>query len=293
MSLPLDHIVIVVNDLESAIADYMALGFNVQHGGDHPGRTTHNALVVFADGSYFELIAWKAPAPEERWWKLLQRHGEGIVDYALLPRSTADTVAGAAARGLVLDGPLDGGRLRPDGERLRWQTARPPSPDLPFLCGDVTPRALRVPEGAARVHPNGALGVASLAIAVHDLDASLARYRALFGDGDGGDDERAHVGQAVALPGSSGRIAVVAVGGSALVLSAPRDPIGEPSSPLTQRLAARGEGPYALVLRTTDAAQTSAALDPARTHGALIEFELVEAPASGERIESDRAVTRQ
>ncbi|XAH23086.1 VOC family protein [Xylophilus sp. GW821-FHT01B05] len=270
MSLPLDHIVIAVHELDAAIADYTALGFNVQRGGDHPGRTTHNALVVFADGSYFELIAWKAPAPEERWWQLLQRHGEGIIDFALLPRSTAETVTGAAQRGLQLEGPLDGGRLRPDGERLLWQTARPTSLDLPFLCGDLTPRALRVPEGDARVHPNGALGVASLAIAVHDLDTTLARYRALFG-GD--------VGPSVALPGSGVRQAVIFIGGSALVLTAPRDPIGSPASPLAQRLAVRGEGPYALVLHTDDAAQTSAALDLSRTHGALIEFELVEAPS--------------
>ncbi|HEY8332049.1 MAG TPA: VOC family protein, partial [Pseudomonas sp.] len=105
MTLPLDHIVIAVHDLDIAILDYTALGFHVLRGGDHPGRTTHNALVVFADGSYFELIAWKAPAPEERWWQLLQRHGEGIVDFALLPRSTAATVTAAGERGLLLDGP--------------------------------------------------------------------------------------------------------------------------------------------------------------------------------------------
>jgi catechol 2,3-dioxygenase-like lactoylglutathione lyase family enzyme len=272
MSLPLDHIVIAVSDLEAAVADYTALGFNVQRGGDHPGRPTHNALVVFADGSYFELIAWKEPAPQERWWQLLQRHGEGIVDFALLPRSTSDTVAGAAQRGLVLDGPLEGGRLRPDGERLRWQTARAPSPDLPFLCGDITPHALRVPEGDARVHPNGALGVASLSIAVNDLYTTLAHYQALFGGGS--DDRHDPVGQPVALPGRGPRLAIVRLGSSALVLSAPRDAIGGPSSPLAQRLAARGEGPYALVLRTTDASQTSGPLDLARAHGALIEFEL-------------------
>jgi len=279
MSLLLDHIVIAVHDLEATIADYAALGFNVQRGGDHPGRSTHNALVVFADGSYFELIAWKAPAPQERWWQLLQRHGEGIVDFALLPQRIADTVAHAAQRGLVLEGPLEGGRLRPDGERLRWQTARAPSPDLPFLCGDVTPRALRVPGGDATVHPNGALGVASLVVAVHDIDATLARYRALFGDGQekGHNDGRAHVGRAVALPGGGLRLAVISIGDSDVVLAAARDPIGGPSSPLAQRIAARGAGPYALVLRTADAAQTSGALDATRTHGALIEFELVEA----------------
>ena len=71
MSLPLDHIVIAVQDLERTIADYQSLGFNVLRGGEHPGRSTHNALVVFADGAYFELIAWRAAAPEERWWQQL------------------------------------------------------------------------------------------------------------------------------------------------------------------------------------------------------------------------------
>lgn len=267
MSLQLDHIVIAVSDLETAIADYTAAGFTVQPGGEHPGRSTHNALVVFADGSYFELIAWKARAPQERWWQLLQRHGEGIVDFALLPGSTAEVVAGAARRGLELDGPLDGGRLRPDGERLRWQTARPRSADLPFLCGDITPRALRVPEGDVRVHANGAIGVASLAVAVQDIDVTFARYRNLLDDDE---TRRPAVGRPVALPGGGSRLAFVALGTSTLVLASPRDPVVGPSSPLAQRLAMRGEGPYAIVLRT----RTGAAPDlSSLTHGASIEFD--------------------
>jgi catechol 2,3-dioxygenase-like lactoylglutathione lyase family enzyme len=276
MSLKLDHIVIAVHDLERTIADYGALGFHVLRGGDHPGRATHNALVVFGDGSYFELIAWREPSPTERWWQLLQRHGEGIVDFALLPRDTAATVADAKARGLALDGPLDGGRVRPDGERLRWQTARAPSADLPFLCGDLTPRALRVPEGDVRVHANGALGVASLAIAVRDLDATLARYRALLGTVP--DDADTHIGEPVAVPGSNVRVAIIALGGSVLVLSSPRENNNVPdaeegSGILAQRIAARGEGPYALVLHT-DRPQSTGTFDLARAHGALIELDL-------------------
>jgi len=274
MSLKLDHIVIAVHDLERTIADYGALGFHVVRGGAHPGRATHNALVVFGDGSYFELIAWREPSPTERWWQLLQRHGEGIVDFALLPRSTAVTVADAKARGLSLDGPLDGGRVRPDGERLRWQTARAPSADLPFLCGDLTPRHLRVPEGEVRVHPNGVLGVASLAVAVRDLDATLARYRALLGPVS--DDAAMHIGEPVALPGSNVRVAVIALGGSVLVLSSPRENAAvekEGGDALSQRLAARGEGPYAVVLHT-EAPKSTGVLDLAGTHGALIELDL-------------------
>ena len=274
MPLKLDHIVIAVHDLERTIADYGALGFHVLRGGDHPGRATHNALVVFGDGSYFEVIAWRQASPGERWWQLLQKHGEGIVDFALLPRDTAATVAGAKERGLLLEGPLDGGRVRPDGERLRWQTARAPSADLPFLCGDLTPRALRVPEGEVRVHANGALGVASLAVAVRDLDATLARYRALLGTD--AEDAGTHIGNHVALPGSNVRVAVIVLGGSVLVLSSPRENAahaGEGSDTLTQRIAARGEGPYALVLHT-DRPQSTGAFDLARTHGALIELDL-------------------
>lgn len=272
MTLPLDHIVVAVHDLEKTIADYTALGFHVLRGGDHPGRTSHNALVVFADGAYFELIAFKEPSPNERWWRQLDAHGEGIVDFALLPPNTATTVAEAAQRGLQLQGPLDGGRLRPDGERLQWQTARSPTQDLPFLCGDITPRGLRVPEGDARVHANGATGVSSLAIAVFDLDASLVRWRALLGD--------AAVGQAVAVPGGDARIAVIQLGNTSLILSSPRGARGEATSPLARHLATRGEGPYALVLRTDDATQSGAALALARTHGAAIEFELAGVPAS-------------
>ena len=291
MPLTLDHVVIAVHDLERAIADYAALGFHVLRGGDHPGRSTHNALVVFSDGSYFELIAWREPAPAERWWQLLQRHGEGIVDFALLPRDTAVTVADAKARGLVLEGPLDGGRVRPDGEHLRWQTARAPAADLPFLCGDLTRRALRVPEGAARVHPNGVLGVASLAIAVRDLDATLARYRALLGTVS--DDTSTHIGEPVAVPASQVRVAVIALGSSVLVLSSPRDraPAAElGGDALAQRLAVRGEGPYALVLHT-DRPQSTGTFDLARAHGAWIELDLppVDALEAQGRVRADAA----
>ena len=161
--LALDHIVIAVHNLEAAIADYRAMGFQVMVGGQHPGRTSHNALVVFADGSYLEIIAWRAPAPEERWYRTLRDHGEGLVDFALLPPNTVQALAEARARGLdTLTGPLAGGRVRPDGAQLLWQTARHATPDVPCLCSDITPRALRVPEGDARVHPNGARSVLSL-----------------------------------------------------------------------------------------------------------------------------------
>lgn len=252
MSLPLDHIVIAVQDLHSAIHDYRNLGFTVTPGGDHPGRATHNALVVFQDGSYFELIAWKAPEETHPWWPKLHRFGPGIVDFALLPGTTPQAVAQALSRGLAYQPPVDGGRLRPDGVELRWQNARPTTPDLPFLCGDVTPRALRVPEGPVREHANGVQGVARLHVAVHDVAATLERYRALLGLED--------------VPTSSEGTASLPLGHAVLQLDT-----ASVSPAAAQRLALQGEGPYAIDLYTTQAGPLGPVLH-GHTHGAHLEL---------------------
>jgi len=181
--LQLDHVVIAVRDLDRATADCERAGFTVVPGGKHPGRNTQNALVVFDDGSYLELITYSAASPEERWWRQLDAHGDGFVDFALLPHDLSSVVAQAHARGLTdLVGPVPGGRVRPDGERLEWQTARQARHDLPFLCFDLTPRALRVPEGDVRRHRNGVTGIAEITVAVRDIAQSLHRYRAFLGD---------------------------------------------------------------------------------------------------------------
>ena len=175
MPLSIDHIVIAVTDLDAAIRDYTALGFTVLPGGEHP-RGSRNALVVFEDGAYLEIIAFPRPVADFRWWQVLDRSGPGLVDYAVLPDDLDADLARARAAGIVMDGPLDGGRLQPDGTRIAWRSARPPEPDIPFLCTDVTTRSLRVPEGAARRHANGVTGVAGVTVAVQNLATSVARY---------------------------------------------------------------------------------------------------------------------
>ncbi len=97
MTFALDHVVIAVNDLDRAVADYQALGFTVYPGGVHHGGVSHNALVVFADGAYFEIIAYREEAPANRWWRVLTTAGEGIVDFAVLPENTERDVAAARA----------------------------------------------------------------------------------------------------------------------------------------------------------------------------------------------------
>jgi len=239
----LDHVVIAVSDLETAISDYRALGFTVYPGGVHHGGVSHNALVIFADGSYFELIAYRQAAPDVRWWQVLSEAGEGFVDFALLPENTERDVVAARSRGLDLDGPIAGGRLRPDGARLDWQTVRPKTTDLPFWCGDVTPRTLRVPEGDMRVHANGVTGVASLKVAVGDVATSAARYVSLAGP------------DAVKQGNGGTRITL---GPTTFELA------GDAAA--AAHVAKRGEGPMSLVLRGPFAKT----LDTRLAHGAVL-----------------------
>jgi catechol 2,3-dioxygenase-like lactoylglutathione lyase family enzyme len=181
MTLRLDHVVILVDDLERASADYGALGFTVVYGGEHADGVTENALVAFEDGSYLELIHFKRPAPEGHFFERGYKAGEGLIAYALVPDDIERAIAEARERGLEIDGPRAGGRLRPDGTRLEWKIGTPRTPDLPFLCADVTPRELRVPGGKAREHQNGVVGMANIGVQVINLEESVERYKALLG----------------------------------------------------------------------------------------------------------------
>ncbi|MFM0730016.1 VOC family protein [Paraburkholderia sediminicola] len=268
MSLSLDHIVIRVHDLTQTIEDFTALGFTVQQGGTHADGVTHNALIGFADGSYIELIAFLQAAPQRRWWDAGQRHGDGFVDYALLPSSVGAVIDAAHGRGLQYDGPQPGGRVRPDGARLEWQTGRPQTSDLPFLCGDITPRSLRVAEGAVREHANGVRGVASLTVAVDDVNVSLQRYRALLGIGK-------QETRTVALPGLGAVSATVSIGDASVVLLSPAHvntaSVTAEGAALRRQLDTRGEGVLGVALRADGKAEPRV-LDRERTHGAWFEI---------------------
>ena len=95
-----------------------------------------------------------------------------------------------------------------------------------------------------RQHPNGAQRVAEVTVAVHNLDATLARYRALLG---------AQADGAAATIEESIHSARIPLGGVTLVLQSPA-PNATGESPaaqaLRERLSTRGEGPCAFTLRS-------------------------------------------
>jgi hypothetical protein len=125
---------------------------------------------------------------------------------------------------------------------------RPSLPLIPVwpqpLCGDVTPRALRVPEDDVRRHANGVIGVAAIAIAVENPEVSAWRYGALLD---------------------------VAAGSIALTSGQPVSLVGPGQA--TASLAARGEGPLSLSLRVA-AGSATGEFDVQRTHGVRMDHAL-------------------
>lgn len=257
----IDHVVIAVRDLEGASEHYRQLGFTVTPGGEHTGGVTHNALIPFADGSYLELIAFREPDREQdhKWWAKLA-NGEGTVDYALLSDGLAAEAARLRDAGIDVAGPVDGGRQRPDGQRIAWRSLTQSAGEvpLPFVIEDVTDRHLRVPAGAAATHPLGVAGVAGLVILVPNLERATTAYEALLG--------------AAAQPSAS------TIEGAA---KAVRIPCGaawielvEPEAnadALQRHIRRRAAAPYETILAGTGSAAADLAMSTA--HGARVRIE--------------------
>lgn len=224
----IDHIVILVDELNAAVKEYTARGFTVTPGGEHTGGATHNALITFADGAYLELLAFKVPGKSEHRWDRYRPY-PGVIDYCLGGGNLDETVAAINARGLAYTAGPETGRLRPDGVALRWRSAMPPAQNLglPFLIEDLTPRELRVPGGADWQHENGVSGVAQLEVLVADEAEARKNFEALLG-------QQARQGDGLAFD----------LNDVALRVAAP-----VPGSKAGQLATARGAGPWRLTLR--------------------------------------------
>ncbi|CAN5732366.1 hypothetical protein BH23CHL3_BH23CHL3_01330 [soil metagenome] len=184
----IDHIVIVDRDLGVLVEQARSVGFTVTPGGEHAGGMTHNALIAFQDGSYIELITFIEPEKRSthRWWSRLWKGG-GLTDFALLCDDLDAEVAAINDRGLVVPEPEGSGRLRPDGERLEWQSSFPQpvvgETGMPFVIEDRTPRSLRVPHADDETtHANGVAGIAGITLLVEDIDSSALALGAITGN---------------------------------------------------------------------------------------------------------------
>lgn len=202
--LEIDHVILVVSDLQVATQQFAQLGFTVVPGGVHTGGITHNALVPFPDGTYIELLATTKSSRLSFLILLKRLHllsfytaddtainrrltfdlagGIGMADFCMLSSDLDQETSVLSTRGSNFSKPIPGGRIRPDGKEIAWRTAVPRTLDLPFLIDDQTPRELRVPPVSEDTHKNGIQGIDGIAILASNLVESMARYRALLND---------------------------------------------------------------------------------------------------------------
>lgn len=184
MTLSLDHIIIYVHDLETAMNDFQDAGFTANYGGTHADGNTENGLIIFGDGSYIELIALVAgKAYEDAQFKgLLKAQGTGYTGFALQSDNLEADSQAIHERGGSVGNMREGGRARSDGVQLQWKTAQVNDGMSPFIIEDVSARHLRVPQDDAVItHANGATGIHEVLIQADDYYATVQRYSALVG----------------------------------------------------------------------------------------------------------------
>jgi catechol 2,3-dioxygenase-like lactoylglutathione lyase family enzyme len=256
MLLGIDHLVIAVPNLKTAIKNYQRLGFTVVPGGRHPVGT-YNGLIALADGSYIELISFYRDNSEHRWWDALQKGG-GLVDFCMQTDDLAGDTAKLRNAGVEIDDPVPWSRTRPDGYQLKWLLSLACGEHrgvAPFLIQDETPREERVPRETS--HANGARGIGCITVAVNDIPTVKRWYEA--GLGYAGVEAVRNDLRAAGLG--------FAIGAHRLELLAPAAPEG----PLAAWLNARGSSPFAATLLPGN--KRPAPLDSARTCGAALSFE--------------------
>lgn len=167
----LGHLIYKVDDLEKAVEEYKAKGFTVEYG---RAKKPYNALIYFAEGPYFELLASTGMPRFAKW--LFRLFGKS----AFIDRLDAWDRATEGLIGLALENDrldidqeqkiLDeaqltylkgkSGRTDPKGRKIRFSGIFPDDMDLPILSSafnvDVRP-----PKGY--VHANGIKGIKSVA----------------------------------------------------------------------------------------------------------------------------------
>ena len=244
----IDHLMICVADLAKATDTYRRLGFNVQPGGVHPGKGTHNA-VMLNDEDYLELLAIRDPEEDRAAEAAAGRFrreraayiaaGGGIRYVVLQSDDLAADVAAMRGRGVDVSEVQDGRRAQ-EGQEFRWKWAMlGPDDPLPlFFIQHLTPMAERRKHTpGAGPHPNGVRFLERTYIVVENLEASVAMYSKVLGVSE----PRMYKGTVI-----MSHMAVFQFGSAGLTIAHPYAP-----GPASISLETRGPGAFQALFRTT------------------------------------------
>jgi hypothetical protein len=183
----LDHVVVMVDGIDAAEAQYARLGFQVQPRGFHRKLGTANHLMIF-DTDYFEILGIVADTEfnaERREWL---KDGGGLANVALATDGADLAFDAFRTAGLNPDAPLFFDRaveVAGRTEQAQFRTVRIPKTNMPvvgfFVCEHLTPQFVYRPEWAK--HPNGARGIAGVTVIAEQPAKWVPELEKYFGAG--------------------------------------------------------------------------------------------------------------
>jgi hypothetical protein len=259
----IDHVVLLVPELDTAVSGATTAGFTVTRGGRHDSGGTHNALIPFRDGSYVELLAFEGTPAIDHYFADRHARGPGIADLALLSNDLDTDLAAMSARAINYPAPIRLARERQDGVQVSWRMSLPATSHTgrgyPFLIQDTSDRSLRV--SGSTTHANGATGVAGVSLVTEDINRDAPVLAALIG-----------------VPDTSSRFGLAGKGHAILRFAQGRQWLAlvqaMPDTMAAAHLDRFGAGPFALSLRTDEGSEVQpwdgSAIDPTLVAGARI-----------------------
>ena len=196
----IDHLLIVVRDLERAATMYRRLGFTLSPRAVHSAHMGTANHTIMLERDYFELLAVLAPTEANAQWRRALADGEGLAGFAAATPSAA--AAGAAWRqaGFVAGDAVAFARAVERaggvGMQARFEIVALPAGAVPamsiFACAQLTRDAVWLPE--LMKHPNTAQAIRKLSIAVPDPPAAAESWmRALCGSTRGASGSNAQL----------------------------------------------------------------------------------------------------
>lgn len=177
----IDHVVVLVRDLDKARDAYRRMGFALTPRGFHTLGSQNHCLMFSSD--YVELLAVPKPHPAMQYFTDFLSKGEGLAAIALATGDAASLHASLAADGIAADAPLDFARPVQDLGEARFRIVQFPADASPgcrlFACQHFTRELVWRPE--YQRHANGATQIAALAVVAEDPAAAAASYGRLLG----------------------------------------------------------------------------------------------------------------
>lgn len=180
-----DHVVMVVRDLDAARATFRAMGFTVTPRGRHT-LGSQNHCVMFGD-DYIELLMSPAenPHPARQYYTDFAVEGEGMAAIALKTDNAKAAYTELLWSGFEPTDPVDFSRpvtASGSAREARFRITQLSLDKTPggriFVCEHFTRDVVWRPE--YREHANGATALAAIAIVCDDIAASARAYERLF-----------------------------------------------------------------------------------------------------------------